>query len=69
MIGGCESGKTDALINLISHHTDIDKIYLYAKNPYLKECQMLVNKREGVGLNHYNDCKVFTRCSIDMDDI
>ena len=37
MIGGCESGKRDALINLISHQTDIDKIYLYAKNPYLKK--------------------------------
>ena len=28
------SGKTNALLNLISNHPDIDKIYLYAKDPY-----------------------------------
>ena len=33
MIGGSGSGKTNALFNLISHQPDIDKIYLYAKNP------------------------------------
>ena len=26
------SGKTNALLNLINHKTDIDKIYLYAKD-------------------------------------
>ena len=28
------SGKTDALLNLINNQPDIDKIYLYAKDPY-----------------------------------
>ena len=31
IIGGSESGKTNAMLNLINQHDDIDKIYLYAK--------------------------------------
>ena len=31
--GGSGSGKTNALLNLISNQPDIDKIYLYAKDP------------------------------------
>ena len=31
--GGSGSGKTNALLNLISNQLDIDKIYLYAKDP------------------------------------
>ena len=34
IIGGSGSGKTNALLNLISNQPDIDKIYLYAKDPY-----------------------------------
>ena len=34
MIGSSESGKTNTLLNLINNQPDIDKIYLYAKNPY-----------------------------------
>ena len=37
IIGGSESGKTNALLNLINHQPDIDKIYLYAKDPYKKK--------------------------------
>ena len=33
-IGGYRSGKTNSLFNLINHQPDIDKIYLYAKDPY-----------------------------------
>ena len=32
IIGGPGSGKTNALINLINEQSDIDKIYLYAKD-------------------------------------
>ena len=32
IIGGSDSGKTNALLNLISQHGDIDKVYLYAKD-------------------------------------
>ena len=34
IIGGSGSGKTSALLNLINRQPDIDKIYLYAKDPY-----------------------------------
>ena len=32
IIGGSGSAKTNALLNLISHQQDIDKIYLYTKD-------------------------------------
>ena len=32
IIDGSGSGKTNALINLINEHNDIDKIYLYSKD-------------------------------------
>ena len=34
IIGGSGSGKTNALLNLINNQSDIDKIYLCAKDPY-----------------------------------
>ena len=33
-MGGSGSGKANALLNLINNQPDIDKIYLYAKDPY-----------------------------------
>ena len=33
IIGGSGSGKTNSLFNLINQQPDIDKIYLYAKDP------------------------------------
>ena len=37
------SGKTNALLNLINNQPDIDKIYLYAKDPYEAKNQFLIN--------------------------
>ena len=37
IIGGSGSGKTNVLLNLIENQPDIDKIYLYTKDPY--ECK------------------------------
>ena len=34
IIGGSGSGKTNALLNLVSNQSDIDKIYWYSKDPY-----------------------------------
>ena len=35
LIVGCSGcGKTNALLNLKSNQPDVDKIYLYAKDPY-----------------------------------
>ena len=69
IIGGSESGKTNALLNLINNQPDIDKIYLYAKDPYETKYQYLINKREKVGLNHFNDPKAFMEYSNDMQDV
>ena len=69
IIGGSGSGKTNALLNLINNQPDIDKIYLYAKDPYEKKNQYLINKREKVGLNHFNDPKAFIEYSNDMQDV
>ena len=59
IIGGSGSGKTNALLNLIQNQPYIDKIYLYAKDPYEVKYQFLINKRESVGINHLNDPKAF----------
>ena len=56
-------------MNLIENQSDIDKIYLYAKYPYEAKYQYLINKGEGVGINHFNDPKAFIEYSNDMCDV
>ena len=68
VIGSSGSGKTNALLNLINNQPDIDKIYLYAKDPYEAKYQYLLNKREKVGLDHFDDYKAFIEYSNDMQD-
>ena len=58
LIGDSGSGKTNALLNLINNQPDIDKIYLYAKDPFEARYQYLINKRENTGLKHFNDLKL-----------
>ena len=69
IIGSSGSGKTNALLNLINNQPNIDKIYLYANVPYEKKYQLLINKREEVGLDHFNDTKTFIEYSNDMRDV
>ena len=57
------SGKTNALLNLINHEPDIDKIYLYEKDPYEAKYQFSINNRESTGLKYLNDSKVFIKYS------
>ena len=68
-MGGSGSGKTNALLNLISNQPDIDKIYLYAKDPYEAKYQYLSNKREKLGLEHFQDPKAFMEYSKDKEDV
>ena len=63
------SGKINLLLNLIENQPDIDKIYLYAKDPYESKCQYLINKIDGAGINHVNDPKAFIEYSNDMHDV
>ena len=38
------SGKTNVLLNVIKHERpDIDKIYLYAKDPFKSKYQLVIN--------------------------
>ena len=69
IIGGSGSGKTNALFNLINNQPDIDKIYLYVKDPYEAKYHYLIKKSEKVGLNHYDDPKAFIEYSNDMQDV
>ena len=55
-------------MNLINNEPDIDKIYLCAKDPYEAKYQYLINKREKVGLDHFDDPKSFIEYSNDMQD-
>ena len=69
IIGGSGSGKTNLLLNLIENQPDIDKIYLYAKDPYESKYQYLINKREGAGIIYFDDPKAFIKYSNDMQDV
>ena len=66
IIGGSGSGKTNALLTLMNNQPDIDKIYLYAKDPYEAKYQFLINKRESTGLKHFNYPQAFIEYSNDM---
>ena len=69
IIGGSGSGKTNTLLNLINNQPNIDKMYLYAKDPYEDKYQFLIKKRENIGLKHFNDPKAFIEYSNDMHDV
>ena len=42
---------------------------MYAKDPYEAKYQCLINKREGVGVDHFNDPKAFIEYSNDTHDV
>ena len=69
IIGGSPSEKTNVLLNLINHQSDIHKIYLYAKYPYEVKYQLLINKPKSVGSKHCDDPKAFIEYLNAMDDI
>ena len=69
IIGGSGSGKTNVLLNLINTQPDIDKIYLYTKDPYEDKYQFSINKRESIGLKHFIDPKAFIEYSNDMHNV
>ena len=66
IIGGSGSGETNALSNLINKQPDIDKIYVYTKDPQEAKYQFLINKTESIGLKNFNDPKAFIEYSNDM---
>ena len=64
--GSSGSGKTNALLNLIENQTDIDKMYLHAKDPYEAKYKYLIKIRENVGIDHHNDARTYIEYSNDM---
>ena len=68
-IKGCGSGKTNALFKLICCQLVIDKIYLHPKDSYEAKYQLLVDKREDVGLEEQNAYKAFIEYSDDTSNI
>ena len=69
IIGGLRSGKTNVLLNLIDSQPDIDKIYLYVKDPYEAKDQYLINTREEVGIDQFSDPNAFIKYSSYMRDV
>ena len=56
-------------MNLINNQPDIDKIYLYSKDPYEAKYQGLINKHKKEGLDHLKDLKAFMEYANDMQDV
>ena len=69
IIGGSESRKTNALLNLIKEENDIDKIYFYAKDLREPMYEFLIKKHENAGIKHLNDSKGFIEYSNTMDNV
>ena len=69
IIGGSGWGKTNTLLSLIKEQDNIDKIYLYPKDLSESKYEFLIEKREDVGTNHFNDPNAFIECSNTMDDV
>ena len=70
IIGGSKSGKTNVLLNLIKHHQlDINKIYLYVKDPFEQKYQLLINGRGKVGIKTLKNPKAFIKYSQTNDDV
>ena len=69
IIGGSGSGKTNVLLNLIDNQPDIDKIYLYAKDPYKAKYQYKINICQKVVLKRFNDPKASIENSNHICDV
>ena len=66
IIGSSGSGKTNALLNLISQQNDSD---LYGKDLSEAKYEFLIKKREDAGIKHLNDLKAFIEGSNTMDNV
>ena len=58
------------LLNLIKHKwPDIDKSYLYVKDPFKSKYQLLINGSEKVGTKKLRNPKTFIDYSQTIDDV
>ena len=61
--------KENSISNLVSCQRDINKLYLYTREPYEGNYQLAINKRTNIGLKHFNVSKAFIEYSNDVNDI
>ena len=65
-----DQGKLICLRNLLKHQRpDIDKIYLYGKDPFESKCQLLINRIEKVGSENLKNQKALIHSSQTIDDV
>ena len=58
------------LLNLIKHQLpDIEKLYLYIKDPFESKYQLLINGREKLGIDNLKNPKAFIDYSQTIDDV
>ena len=69
IIGGSGYGKTNVFLNLMKTQPNIDKIYLYAKDPYEAKYQYLIKIHEKVDIDNHNDPGAHIEYSNDMRDV
>ena len=72
IIGGCGSGKTNALLNLVKeqdYHDVIGRIYLYARDLSEPKYEYLIKKREDAGIKNLDNPNTFIVFSNAMDDV
>ena len=56
-------------MNLIEEQPDIDKICLYAQDPYETKYQYLIKMRQKVGIGYHDDPRAYIEYSNDMHDV
>ena len=61
--------EKQTLINLINEQSDINKIYVYAKDLSEPKYKYLIKKRKDVGVKHVNNSNAFIKCSNTMDGV
>ena len=70
IIGVSGSGKTNVLLDLIKNkQPDINKIYLYVKEPFESKYQLLINGKEKLGIKKFKNSKAFINYSQTIDNV
>ena len=71
VFASCISGLKKFKISTLYVHqwSDIDKIYLYLKDPFESKYQLLINGRGKVGIKKLKNPKAFNECSQTIDDV
>ena len=70
IVGGSGSGINNVLLKLIKNQQpDIDRIYLYIKDPFESKYQLLIYGKERVGIEILKNPKTFIDYSQTIDDV